>query len=62
MQTMETIMQAVDGLNQDEVKQLYNYLVENHLQLNAGDSHSGAARLGDDFGYEWSGEFWLCED
>ncbi|MBI5670496.1 MAG: hypothetical protein HZC41_21090 [Chloroflexi bacterium] len=62
MLNMESILQAVDGLSQDEVRQLYNYLVENHLQLNPGDGHPGAARMGDDFGYEWSGEFWVSEE
>lgn len=62
MVTMETILQAVDGLNQDEVRQLYHYLVDNHLQSSTGDANPGAARTGDDFGYEWSPEFWVSEE
>ncbi len=62
MVTMETILQAVDGLNPDEVKQLYHYLVDNHLQPHTRDGNPDAARTGDDFGYEWSREFWVSED
>lgn len=63
MLAMETFLAAVEGLTQDEVKQLYTYLVERHLQGD-GESRSslGAAWTGDNFDYEWSGEFWLSDD
>lgn len=33
MSSFEALLKTVDGLTQDEVKQLYNYLVENRLRV-----------------------------
>jgi hypothetical protein len=76
MADLQALIQAVDELNADELKQLYNHIVETRMQfIDAHQTltvptlrvlglheHLGQAWMSDDFNDELPQEFWLGED
>lgn len=64
MSKLQSLIQAMDTLTPDEMKQLYTYILERRHQIIAShdSTPSGAARRGDESGFEWSGDFWAHED
>ncbi len=74
MTDLQTLFQAVDDLEPDELKQLYTYILENKVQFIQKETldtpkpriiglhaHLGKAWMSDDFDDELPDEFWLGE-
>lgn len=74
MTDLQTLFQAVDDLEPDELKQLYTYILENKVQFIQKETshepkprviglhaHLGKAWMSDDFNDELPDEFWLGE-
>ncbi len=76
MADLQTLIKAVDELSADELKQLYNHIVETRIQFTDAHEaqnvptsrvlglheHLGHAWMSDDFNDELPQEFWLGED
>ena len=76
MADLQALIQAVDELNADELKQLYNHILETRIQFTDAHEtptlppsrvlglheHLGQAWMSDDFNDELPEEFWLGED
>ena len=76
MADLQTVIKAVDELNADELKQLYNHIVETRMHFTEAQEtdnvpktrvlglheHLGQAWMSDDFNDELPQEFWLGED
>jgi hypothetical protein len=74
MADLQTLFEAVDALTPEEVKQLYTYILEHHVEF-VGEkepapdtprvlglhAHLGKAWMSDDFKDELPDEFWLGE-
>lgn len=76
MADVQAIFQAVETLTPDEIKQLYQYIVEQHRDIVSEVSssvldsprilglhaHLGVAWMSDDFNDPLPDEFWLGEE
>ncbi len=75
MADLQELIRAVDELSASELKQLYNHIVETHMQFLASQSdapatprilglfeHVGETWMSDDFNAELPDEFWLGQD
>ncbi len=76
MSEMETLFEQVDQLTPDEIKQLYDYIVKNHVEfvpvkaqtepqkkrILGLHAHLGEAWMSDDFDDELPDEFWFGEE
>jgi hypothetical protein len=75
MSDLQTLFQQVDDLSPDEIKQLYDYIVNNHVKFVPVKSaeeplkqrvlglhaHLGPHWMSDDFDDELPDEFWFGE-
>lgn len=75
MSDLQTLFQEVDNLSPDEIKQLYDYIVKNHVEfvpvkplesplkkrILGLHAHLGEAWMSDDFDDELPDSFWLGE-
>jgi hypothetical protein len=76
MTDMQTLLQTVDELSPEELRELYLYIVENHIQFRGGEApeskpqkrilglhaHLGPSWMSDDFDAELPDEFWFGKE
>ena len=76
MSDLQALFEQIDQLDADEIKQLYDYLVKNHIEFVPVKSesqpvrqcvlglhaHLGEAWMSDDFDDELPDSFWLGEE
>jgi hypothetical protein len=76
MADLDMLFDSVDKLTPEEIKQLYTYILEHHVQFTKGEqqsveplkprvlglhAHLDEAWMSDDFGDELPDAFWLGE-
>jgi hypothetical protein len=56
---LQNLFQTIDELQPDDLKQLYRYIAENHIQFVGLHSHLDSAWMSGDFRDELPDDFWL---